>query len=255
MEQFCHGTNGGWVKIMQNPLLGGDLGTCFDISMLQENGRILLYFSWRDKGNISLCTSTDGIHWDAPRTCISPRPSKEGREDDLNRPSVVRVGTIYHMWYTGQFKPGQADGTSDIFHAVSEDGVHFTRTGDAPVLSAKLPWEKQAVMCPSVIWDEENGKFFGEGPARLLRGVEETGSLRAAATAMGMAYSKAWKIINAVEKEFGVQLIDRDGARGSALTPEAKEMISRYHEMNDAARKAAEAVFRKYYGEPEKSKN
>jgi len=159
MEQFCHGTNGGWVKIMQNPLLGGDLGTCFDISMLQENGRILLYFSWRDKGNISLCTSTDGIHWDAPRTCISPRPSKEGREDDLNRPSVVRVGTIYHMWYTGQFKPGQADGTSDIFHAVSEDGVHFTRTGDAPVLSAKLPWEKQAVMCPSVIWDEENGKF------------------------------------------------------------------------------------------------
>jgi len=69
---------------------------------------------------------------------------------------------------------------------------------------------------------------------------------------MGMAYSKAWKIINAVEKEFGVLLIARDGARGSALTPEAKEMISRYHEMNDAARKAAEEVFRKYYGEPEK---
>ena len=159
MEQFCHGTNGGWQKVLENPLLGGDLGTCFDLSMLQENGRILLYFSWRDKGNISVCSGTDGIHWDAPQTCLSPRPAREGREDVLNRPSVVKVGTIYHMWYTGQHKPGQADGTSDIFHAVSEDGVRFTQTGDEPVLRAELPWEKQAVMCPSVLYDPETGLF------------------------------------------------------------------------------------------------
>ena len=38
----------------------------------------------------------------------------------------------------------------------------------------------------------DNGeKFFGEGPCRLLRLVEQTGSLRAAAAAMEMAYSKA----------------------------------------------------------------
>lgn len=159
MEQFCHGTNGGWQKVLENPLLGGDLGTCFDLSMLKENGRILLYFSWRDKGNISVCAGTDGLHWDAPQTCLSPRPAREGREDVLNRPSVVKVGSIYHMWYTGQHKPGHADGTSDIFHAVSEDGVHFTRTGDEPVLRAELPWEKQAVMCPSVLYDPDIGLF------------------------------------------------------------------------------------------------
>lgn len=159
MDSFCRGTRGGWVKLEQNPLLGGDLGTCFDISMLKEDGRIRLYFSWRDKANISVCTSEDGIHWDAPQTCIGPRTAKEGREDDLNRPSVVKAGTIFHMWYTGQHKPGQADGTSDIFHAVSEDGVHFVRTGDAPVLRAEAPWEKQAVMCPSVLWDEEKRVF------------------------------------------------------------------------------------------------
>lgn len=159
MEQFCHGTNGGWQKVLENPLLGGDLGTCFDLSMLKENGRILLYFSWRDKGNISVCAGTDGLHWDAPQTCLSPRPAREGREDVLNRPSVVKVGSIYHMWYTGQHKPGHADGTSDIFHAVSEDGVHFTRTGDEPVLRAELPWEKQAVMCPSVLYDPDTGLF------------------------------------------------------------------------------------------------
>lgn len=159
MEHFCHGTNGGWKKLPENPLLGGELGTCFDIAMLRENDEILLYFSWRDKASIALCKSRDGIHWDEPRFCIRPRKAKEGREDDLNRPSVVKVGSIYHMWYTGQFKPGQADGTSDIFHAVSEDGIHFVRTGDEPVLRAELPWEKQAVMCPSVIWDEGTKLF------------------------------------------------------------------------------------------------
>ena len=79
MDSFCRGTRGGWVKLEQNPLLGGDLGTCFDISMLKEDGRIRLYFSWRDKANISVCTSEDGIHWDAPQTCIGPRTAKEGR--------------------------------------------------------------------------------------------------------------------------------------------------------------------------------
>lgn len=159
MENFCHGTQGGWKKLLENPLLGGELGTCFDIAMMQEAGKILLYFSWRDKDNISLCTSEDGIHWDTPQTCIEPRPTASGRENALNRPSVVKTGSIYHMWYTGQFKPGQADGTSDIFHAVSEDGVHFVRTGDDPVLQADQPWEKQAVMCPSVLWDAESKRF------------------------------------------------------------------------------------------------
>ena len=35
-------------------------------------------------------------------------------------------------------------------------------------------------------YDDAGEKFFGEGPARLLRGIEETGSLNAAAKAMGM---------------------------------------------------------------------
>lgn len=87
MEHFCHGTNGGWKKLPENPLLGGELGTCFDIAMLRENDEILLYFSWRDKASIALCKSRDGIHWDEPRFCIRPRKAKEGREDDLNRPS------------------------------------------------------------------------------------------------------------------------------------------------------------------------
>ena len=36
--------------------------------------------------------------------------------------------------------------------------------------------------------DDDHLRFFGEGPCRLLHLIEETGSLRAAAMSMGMAY-------------------------------------------------------------------
>ena len=38
-----------------------------------------------------------------------------------------------------------------------------------------------------VFLDENDEKFFGEGPARLMRAIEETGSWRGAALSMGMA--------------------------------------------------------------------
>ena len=45
------------------------------------------------------------------------------------------------------------------------------------------------------LYDDNGNKFFGEGPYRLLRGGEDTGSLRASAMAMGMAYTKALRLL------------------------------------------------------------
>lgn len=44
-------------------------------------------------------------------------------------------------------------------------------------------------------YDEQDEKFFGEGPCRLLHAIEAEGSLRAAASSMGLAYSKALRMI------------------------------------------------------------
>ena len=88
--------------------------------------------------------------------------------------------------------------------------------------------------------DDPNDLGFGRGIVQLLEGVEELGSINRATASMGMAYSKAWKIINSIEKEFDVRLIDR-------LTDEARALIRQYHEALDAANAAAQAVFRKYY--------
>lgn len=140
-----------WKKNPGGPVLGGRLGTCFDVSLLQNGTELLLYFSWRDKRSIAVCRGTDGLHWSDPVLCLSPDPA---REDDVNRPAVCRKDGIYHMWYTSQIQAGRNGGTSVIAHAVSTDGITFTRSGQAPVLVPELPWEKQAVMCPCVLWDE-----------------------------------------------------------------------------------------------------
>ena len=58
-------------------------------------------------------------------------------------------------------------------------------------------------------YDEQGDKFFGEGPCRLLRAVEEAGSLHAAALSMGMAYTKAMKLLKTAERALGFPLTAR----------------------------------------------
>jgi molybdate transport system regulatory protein len=72
---------------------------------------------------------------------------------------------------------------------------------------------------------------FGKGIATLLRGVEDLGSLNAAAKKIHMAYSKAWRIVKETEAGFGFDLINRDGARGSTLTPEGKKLLDAYEKL------------------------
>lgn len=69
---------------------------------------------------------------------------------------------------------------------------------------------------------------FGQGIALLMDGVEEEHSLNRAAKRMGMAYSKAWRIIKEAEGQLGYELLARDGARGSTLTPEGKRALEVY---------------------------
>ena len=99
--------------------------------------------------------------------------------------------------------------------------------------------------------DDKGEKFFGEGPARLLRFVEEYGSLRSAASAMEMAYTKALKLVKQSENALGYPLIARmtggkDGG-GSVLTPEGKQWLSRYEAYREACVKANEALYRQFF--------
>ena len=101
--------------------------------------------------------------------------------------------------------------------------------------------------------DDNGEKFFGEGPARLLRGVEEHGSLRAAAMSMDMAYTKALKLIRNGENALGFALIRRstggkDGG-GSCLTEEGKEWLQRYENYRDACKEANSKLYLEFFPE------
>lgn len=101
--------------------------------------------------------------------------------------------------------------------------------------------------------DEEGQKFFGEGPARLLHAVEEHGSLRAAAASMGMAYTKALKILKNAENALGFPLTirvtgGRDGG-GSSLTLEGKEWLKRYESYRDACVQANLGLYLEFFPE------
>src|SRR5262249_737604 len=110
-------TTAGWVKHPNNPVLGGDLGTCFDISVLKEADTYPMWFSGRPRKGIALVESKDGGEWSKPVIVLGP-DKKTNWENDLNRPVVIKNGDRYQMWYTGQ-----ARGKSWIGYATSKDGV------------------------------------------------------------------------------------------------------------------------------------
>ena len=108
-------------------------------------------------------------------------------------------------------------------------------------LSNVQPVVRLAIVNP----DGKNRSEFGRGIANLCRGVRETGSLNAAAKQMGMAYSKAWRIIKDTESILGVQLLNRDGAHGSTLTEEGETLLNTYDALSEKLQKKAETDFQK----------
>lgn len=148
-------TLSGWNKYEQNPILGNnDTGTLFDPCVVQrDDGKFLMYVSWRPRKAIAVSQSDDGINWSELKICLTTNNSTDW-ENDINRASVIIKDGIYHMWYTGQ--NGNA---SKIGYAVSENGIDFKRVSNEPVLFSEYEWEKESVMNPFVLYDEEEETY------------------------------------------------------------------------------------------------
>ena len=78
---------------------------------------------------------------------------------------------------------------------------------------------------------------FGEGRARLLRLIRETGSINAASKGMGISFRKAWSILNDMEQALNSTLVERNrgGPRGgcSTLTPLAVDLLNQFEKIID----------------------
>jgi molybdate transport system regulatory protein len=102
------------------------------------------------------------------------------------------------------------------------------------------------------IWLENEGKAFGDGPCDLLKRVEKTNSLHEAAQQMSMSYSKAWKLIQMMEKRLGFALLNKKvgglSGGGSHVTPEGMEFLKRYERFKREASDAVEKIYQKHFG-------
>lgn len=86
------------------------------------------------------------------------------------------------------------------------------------------------------IWLESGDSMvFGLGRVHLLDMIERHGSLRRAATALGMSYRAAWCKLRATERALGVPLVEagenkRDGCRLTAQGREYRELFRQWFE-------------------------
>ena len=104
------------------------------------------------------------------------------------------------------------------------------------------------------VWLDNHGKAFGDGPYELLKWVDKTKSLHQAAHQMGMAYSKAWKLILTLEERLGFALLERkvggESGGGSEVTPKAKKLIKHYSRFRKDVKMTLDKIYQKHFGSP-----
>lgn len=146
-------TQDGWVKYPDIVYGERGGGSFFDPYANYEDGKFVLYLSDRKNGSIVRTESEDGIHWEPAQTILESAPDSNW-EKIVNRGTVRKVKDKWFLWYTGQ-----ADGKSAIGVAISNDGVHYERCSQNPVVVPSYSYENVAVMNPSVIVDRQSGIF------------------------------------------------------------------------------------------------
>ena len=90
----------------------------------------------------------------------------------------------------------------------------------------------------SRLWIEKDGKpFIGYGRIKLLKEVERTASISAAAKALKMSYKKAWNLLNDIEnlakQPVTVKNIGGKNGGGTEVTEYGKTLIQQFEVLNE----------------------
>lgn len=88
------------------------------------------------------------------------------------------------------------------------------------------------------VWIEQDGEVvLSLWRVRLLEAVDRTGSINAAAAEMGVHFRTAWEKIKEMEARLGLSLVESQtgghGGGGTALTPEARRLLTRFHALTE----------------------
>lgn len=155
------------------------------------------YTMWLGGGKLSdrgkdvkvyMATSPDGLQWQInPEPLVVPGAKGEFDEKGIETPSVVKVGGIFHMYYTGANFTDSHMGRFSIGHATSTDGIHWkkdpnnpaiprTFNGEGPGEGRPNAWGWLSVAEPGVVYHKGQKKFYVYYVASKLRKDDFTGA-------------------------------------------------------------------------------
>jgi hypothetical protein len=132
-------------------------GNTYGPEVHKFNGVWVMYYGAQaDNGveRIFRTTSSTGLTW-GPGKVVVDDPDI-GLEQD---PSVVQVGGVLHMFYTGA-KVGIID---RIYHVTSRDGIHWTKVGEALGPGPAGSWDSNLVGRPSVMVESGRWTMYYDG--------------------------------------------------------------------------------------------
>src|SRR3954471_10562070 len=93
---------------------------------------------------------------------------------------------------------------------------------------------------------------MGPGKAELVERIGATGSISAAARAMGMSYRRAWQLVDALNRAYREPVIETaTGGRrggGARVTPFGERLVGRFRAMEERASRAIAADLEEFAG-------
>jgi len=112
---------------------------------------------------------------------------------------------------------------------------------------------KRVPLQPRVkVWLEMEGRYvFGFGISEILKAVQESGSIKAAAESLGKSYRHVWTRIKEAENALGEPLVDaRVGGKGvsrSSLTELAGRLVADYDALRQRMLQVVEQEFSSHF--------
>ena len=98
------------------------------------------------------------------------------------------------------------------------------------------------------IVDENNNIIIGEGRAKILEHIDQTGSMNQTARLMKMSYKAVWSKIKATEKHMNACIVHTDRKEGSRLSREGKELLKKYKLLKAKCMSADDKIFGGIFG-------
>ena len=91
---------------------------------------------------------------------------------------------------------------------------------------------------------------MGPGKAELIERIAASGSISAAARAMGMSYRRAWQLVEALNQDYRERVVTTaaGGTRGGGaqVTPFGKRVVAEYRAMEEKASAAIASDLRRF---------